>query len=175
MRARDAGFTLIEMLITLAVISILAVIALPSFFGESRKTKAFAEVQPMFNDLRVRLEQYLQENGKYPVVAGETPPHPSSTPGTTKRSINPLPPSWTPLNVRISGSDQVYCSYMWSAGLAGDPAHISTQATIMGFTAPTTDWYYVLAQCDMDGDGVTFSYYFTSSVNTDIQRLNEGS
>jgi len=73
MRDREAGFTLIELMVTVAVIAILAVVVLPSFVGESRKTKAFAEVQPMFNDLRIRLEQYLQENGQYPPTIARAP------------------------------------------------------------------------------------------------------
>src|SRR5262245_37121659 len=94
MRDRRSGFTLIEMMFTIAVISILAAIALPSFFGETRKTKAFSEVQPMFNDLRVRLEQYIQENGKYPATIGEGTLHPAGTPIATQRPINALPTAW---------------------------------------------------------------------------------
>src|SRR4051812_19246057 len=122
MRDREAGFTLIEMMVTIAVIAILASIALPSFFSEARKTKAFAEVQPIFNDLRVRLEQYLQEHGDYPASLGEATLHPAGTPGTTKRAINPLPASWLNLKVRISGEDQVYCGYTWVTGPAAGGA-----------------------------------------------------
>jgi prepilin-type N-terminal cleavage/methylation domain-containing protein len=60
MRDRESGFTLIELMVTVTVIAILAGIALPSFFGEARKNRAISEVQPMFNDLRVRIEQYLR-------------------------------------------------------------------------------------------------------------------
>jgi prepilin-type N-terminal cleavage/methylation domain-containing protein len=181
MRDREAGFTLIELVVTIAVISILAAIALPSFMGESRKTKAFAEVQPLFNDLRVRLEQYLQENGIYPPVPpGEGTLHPA-VPSTTKRAILPLPASWDPLKLRISGEDQIYCSYTWMTynppptPPPPPPPPIGPQATIFGFAAPQTSWYYLLAKCDMDGDGATFSWYFTSSANAAILRLSEGS
>ena len=94
MRDREAGFTLLEMMVTVAVISILAAIAIPSFFGETRKAKAAAEVQPMFNDLRIRLEQYLQENGVYPDTLGETTLHPAAAPSTTAIALNPLPATW---------------------------------------------------------------------------------
>jgi len=173
-RESEAGFTLIEMMVSLVVIAILAAIALPSFTSESRKTKAFSEVQPLFNDLRVRLEQFLQENGAYPATIGEGTMHPTSAPSTTKVAIDPLPPAWVNLRVRISGDNQVYCRYTWATGLANDAANVGAEALVFGFAVPTTDWYYLLAKCDMDGDGATFSFYFTDSVNLSIQRRNEG-
>ncbi len=177
MRDRQSGFTLIEMLVTMAVIAILAVIALPSFFSESRKTKAFSEVQPMFNDLRTRLEQFLQENGKYPPTIGEGTLHPSTAPSITRQALNPLPATWQALKVRISGADEVYCGYTWVTGLANDASNIGPEAGAFTppFATPVTDWYYLLAKCDMDGDGTTFSFYFTSSTDPTIKKLNEGS
>jgi prepilin-type N-terminal cleavage/methylation domain-containing protein len=177
MAERESGFTLVEMMVAMVVIAILAAIALPSFFGESRKTKAFSEVQPLFNDLRVRLEQYLQENGHYPATIGEGTLHPSGTPGTTKRALLPLPTAWTDLKVRISGNDEVYCGYTWVTGLGGDAANVGPQAALFvpPFATPSTDWYYLLAKCDMDGDGTTFSFYFATSTDPTILKLNEGS
>jgi type II secretory pathway pseudopilin PulG len=159
-----------------AVISILAVIALPSFFSESRKSKAFSEVQPMFNDLRVRLEQHMQEKGRYPSTIGESTLHPTNTPGATRLALNPLPSTWQAIRVRISGNDQVYCGYTWATGLANQNTNIGplASATPFLFTAPSTDWYYLLAKCDMNGDGSVFSYYFASSTNPTILKLNEG-
>ncbi|HZJ63383.1 MAG TPA: type II secretion system protein [Kofleriaceae bacterium] len=175
MRDRRSGFTLLELMVTIAVISILAAIALPSFFSESRKTKAFSEVQPMFNDLRVRFEQYLQENGSYPATIGEATLHPAGTPIATTRPINPLPAAWQAIKVRITGNDRVYCGYTWATGLANDNINVGPIATAtFTFAPPSTDWYYLLAKCDMDGDGAVFSYYFASSSNPTILKDNEG-
>jgi type IV pilus assembly protein PilE len=189
MRDRQAGFTLIELVVTVAVIGILAAIALPSFFGESRKARASTEVQPMFNDLRVRLEQYMQENGIYPATIGEDTLYPPTLlpPRPWDLTVNALPLTWQALKVRISGIDQLWCSYTWATGLANDNTNRGVMAAGsatsnpqagFGFSAPSTDWYYLLAKCDMDGqnDGTpaTYSWYFTSSVDATIQKLNEG-
>jgi prepilin-type N-terminal cleavage/methylation domain-containing protein len=173
---RESGFTLLELMITLAVVSILAAIALPSFFGESRKTKAFSEVQPIFNDLRIRLEQYMQENGRYPATIGEATMHPATPPSTTPQPINPLPQAWQDIKVRISGNDAVYCRYTWVTGPAnGGTIGPQGGAAPFSFVAPSTEWYYLLAKCDMDGNNAVFGYYFTSSSNPTILKLNEGS
>ena len=77
-RTRAQGFTLIEVMVTLAIVSILAAIAIPSYSEYSRRsrvTEAFATLSAM----RVKMEQYFQDNRTY---AGScvTPPPPSVAP-----------------------------------------------------------------------------------------------
>jgi prepilin-type N-terminal cleavage/methylation domain-containing protein len=175
MRAGESGFTLLELVITMAAVAILAAIALPSFFGETRKAKAISEVQPMFSDLSVRLEQYVQEHGTYPPTIGESTLHPVGTPVATQRPINPLPTAWQDIKVRITGNDKVYCGYTWVSGLAGVGTNIGPDAAArFGFTAPSTGWYYLLAKCDMDGDPSAFSWYFATSIDPVIRKSDEG-
>src|SRR5262249_25820461 len=155
---------------------ILAAIAIPSFFGETRKATASAEVQPMFNDLRVRLEQFLQERGSYPASIGESKLHPAA-PSATPQPLNPLPDERgngpTGAKIRISGRDQVRCAYTWVTGGPNDDNAVGPiakgDATTnpplgFGFVAPATSWFYLLAKCDMDGvndsTDATFSWYF---------------
>ena len=179
-RRREAGFTLVELLVTVAVISILAAIAIPSFFGETRKMRATAEVTPMFNDLRIRMEQYLQERGVYPDTLTESGLYPTDSPDARLHALQPLPDTWKALNIRISGSDEVRCGYTWvssrtggagpNAGNVGPKA----QATPFSFVPPDNDWYYLLAKCRMDPSHTGYSWYFTSSVNSKIFSDNEG-
>jgi prepilin-type N-terminal cleavage/methylation domain-containing protein len=178
MRDREAGFTLVELMVTLAVVSILAVIALPSFLRESRKTRASSEIQPLFNDLRVKLEQYLQENGKYPDTIGEAAMHPDNKPVGTLRALFPVPKEWDTIRFHNSGNDKVYCSYTWATGLADKEDNVGKVAGDdppdgFAFKVPAISWYYLLAKCDMNGDGA-FSYYFASSTNPSIQAINPG-
>jgi prepilin-type N-terminal cleavage/methylation domain-containing protein len=176
MRDRESGFTLVELLVTIAVISILAAIALPSFVGESRKTKAFSEVQPLFSDIRTRLEQYLQESGAYPPTVGEAIWNPAAAPSTTRVPFDLTMAEWLPLKLRLSGEDLVYCRYTYATGLANVGTNIGARAAAapFNFTAPSTDWYYLIAKCDMDGDPSVLSWYFASSTNPNIKPFDEG-
>lgn len=186
MRRAEAGFTLIELLVTLAVISILAAIAIPSFFGETRKARARAEVTPMFNDIRIRMEQYLQERGVYPDTLGETAMFPSELDGNLHPLLKPpdqkLPDAWAAINIRISGPDQVRCGYTWvtsrsnngTIGPTAANAGIKATTAPFNFLAPDNDWYYLLAKCRIDPNHTGFSWYFTSSLDSTIRSDNEG-
>lgn len=177
-RAPQRGFTLIEVMIVAAIVAVLVAIAVPTFTGTTRKAKGESEVSTYFQDFRTRMAEYQQEHGIYPAPLGEGAFHPA-TPGARKQSIFPLPPEWTALRLRPSGSTDVYCGYTWATGLANDGSNIGALASAappsgFGFIAPATSWYYLLARCNLDGTG-GFSYYFTDSVDTSIRKLNEGS
>ena len=68
-RLREQGFTLMEVMITVAIIAILAAIAVPVFTKQSRKSKASSEANAVFAELSVREEQYKLENGAYLTAA----------------------------------------------------------------------------------------------------------
>lgn len=60
----ESGFTLVEMMIALAVLSIIAVIAVPAYLGyveEGRMSSVRGNIEP----LRLALEDFFLENGTY--------------------------------------------------------------------------------------------------------------
>ncbi len=68
-RQRDAGFTLIELMIVVAVIGILSAIAYPSYTDYIRRGR-LPEAFTTLADLRARMEQYYQDNKNYGASGG---------------------------------------------------------------------------------------------------------
>jgi len=62
--SQTKGFTLIELMIAVAVIGILTIIALPSYRDYVTRGK-IAEATSNLADLRVKLEQFFQDNRTY--------------------------------------------------------------------------------------------------------------
>ena len=63
-KGTQKGFTLIEIMIVVAIIGILASIALPAYGDYVKKGKA-AEATSILADLRVKMEQCFQDNRDY--------------------------------------------------------------------------------------------------------------
>ena len=65
---RARGFTLIEVMITVAIVAILSSIALPAYFDYVRRGQ-LPEAFSNLSDYRVKLEQYYQDNRNYGAAA----------------------------------------------------------------------------------------------------------
>lgn len=73
------GFTLIELMIVVAIIGILAAVALPAYNDYVRRGK-IANATSVLSMMRVQMEQYFQDNRTYvgACVAGTVAPSPAS-------------------------------------------------------------------------------------------------
>jgi type IV pilus assembly protein PilE len=64
LKAREKGFTLIELMIVVAIVGILASVAIPSYQEYVKRGRA-ADATSTLADMRIRMEQYFQDNRTY--------------------------------------------------------------------------------------------------------------
>ncbi len=67
-RRRARGFTLIELMVTIAIVAILSSVAIPAYTDYVRRGK-LPEAFSSLSDYRVKMEQYYQDNRNYGTAA----------------------------------------------------------------------------------------------------------
>ena len=172
-RNSQAGFTLNELLMSVAVIGTLGAIAVPVFAKDTRNAKGDAEVGAFFAEIRVREEQFHFENGHYLATGSDESNAFPATPSKDLMPIGTFPATWTQLKISAPQSS-ARCSYVVVTGTATSGT-VGPTAASLGYVAPARNWFYVLAHCDLDGSSAKDSYYFISSDDPKIRKLNPGS
>ncbi len=148
------GFTLIELMITVAIIAIIAAIAVPNYTDYITRSK-FSEAHGMLGDLRVKMEQYYMDNRRYSTTTGGGT---CGIPGTPNGNTPTVPGAKYFTYECASGSvnaagDQQYT--LTARGIAGQGLdgiaftinHANARATTVsgvmatkGYAANTTCW-----------------------------------
>ena len=120
--SRKEGFTLIELMVTVAIIAIIAAIALPAYNDYVKRGK-IQEATANLADMRVKLEQYFQDNRTYACAGAATVP---VSPAVKYFAFSCSPPSASTYTVTATG------------GTAGDPSMTGFTYTIDQSNAKTT-------------------------------------
>jgi type IV pilus assembly protein PilA len=129
---RQRGFTLIEMMIVVAIIALLATIAIPNYINFQLRAKT-SEAKSNLGAIRTCEEAYKAENDVY-LACGSNP---ASVPSGTKAAWTSTAAGWTDIGFEPKG--EVYYQYAVTVGGGGTT-----------FSATATG--------DLDGDGTTSVY-----------------
>ena len=151
---RDArrGFTLIELMIVVAVIGILSAIAIPAFQSYIYRSRT-VEAVTFLGEIRQRQESYRAEFGQYcsvsaapgsDIAGGAWAPAGGPYASGTKVGWSGGPGTWDQLGAAPDGL--VTFQYRTTAGPPG------TRPAVPGYDG-TDFWYIAQARADLDADG----------------------
>jgi prepilin-type N-terminal cleavage/methylation domain-containing protein len=149
-KSRRAGFTLVEMMVVVAIIGILSAIAIPSFRGYIQRSRT-AEAVRFLGEIRQRQESYRAEFGVYCSVSGDGVSDmgawaPATLPtGGGVAGWTGSPGAWSQLGADPGAA--VRFQYRTVAGLPG-----TTPPGGLGFDG-STFWFVAQARGDLDDDG----------------------
>jgi type IV pilus assembly protein PilA len=177
-RAVHAGFTLIELMIVVAIVGILAVIAVVGY----RKivlTAKVTEAKNVVSGVRIAQESYKVERGVYANIGPALCPKANSGTGQFKTGWDPTcggGPTWAALPVHIDGPVQFGYATIAQVGSAAAPGSVGqpTPFVTIPATVGTNPWYYVTASADLDGTGGLFTEVVGTSWQNTIFVANEG-
>ncbi|MCC7542429.1 MAG: prepilin-type N-terminal cleavage/methylation domain-containing protein [Deltaproteobacteria bacterium] len=150
---RSQGFTLIELMIVVAIVGILAAIAIPSFRAYVYRSKTSQGVATL-GEIRQRQEAYRAEFGQYCNVNSQYPTAALALGNADRNAIafdTPAPDNWRMLG--FTGRGYTYFRFHTAAAAPGaDPPGYAG----LGLNGINDFTFGAQARANLDGDGAAF-------------------
>jgi type IV pilus assembly protein PilA len=149
MRAAARGFTLVELMIVVAIIGILASVAGPQFRAYQLRSRA-AERAVLMKQVQASVSDLWVRNGKFPEDLSPStsrigcPANPLGRAGSQKRRFQEDLGQWSDMTMTIEG--HVYYTY-----------------SVDGVAAPGARNHFITSVGDLDDDGVSSTMVRTYS------------